>query len=322
MDLILEWHINDLSLGGQYQDANAVRGALEPLLQLRLKLPNFRERLYCSRSLCSRPATPTEDLQRAVLAVGERDYIRLVLSWLANSGPFWDDERYPNADDYFEFEGEDVTNQGLGEATRRRMLNVDAGVFSFKDGSPRFEHTPLTVDHGLQDEPLGEVEVPNCWLLSDLRSEFTKAPQSWGQVIERGESDFGQLVLSNDIVDILNRYPFEAAIADQVFVLLHVLQMIAEETKDDGGLTERGLEVIQKYFVGKLARFTDESDQNKHNFKRELTFKDPEALHASLFCSWHGKIRRQQFRIHFQWPRPIGQKKIKVVYIGPKITKA
>jgi len=322
MELTLELHINDLSLSGQYPDPHSFRGALEPLLQLRLKLPDLKEHLFCSRSICSRPATRTQDVQRAVLAVGETNYIRLVLTWLANAGPFWDDERYPNPDDYFRFESEDVTDQGLGEATRRRMTRVDAGVFSFQDGSSRFQHTPLPVDHGLQDDPLGQVQVPNCWLLSELQSAFTKAPRSWSQVVEKAKSDFDQLVFSNLIPSILSRYPFETAIVDRIFVLLDILQMVAMETNEDGALTEHGMEVIQEHFVGELALFTDESDQNKHNFKRELTFKDPEPSNSEIFCPWHGKIKRQQFRIHFQWPRPLGQKKIKVVYIGPKITKA
>jgi len=28
-----------------------------------------------------------------------------------------------------------------------------------------------------------------------------------------------------------------------------------------------------------------------------------------------------QFRIHFQWPKPKGQERLKIVYIGEKLTK-
>lgn len=52
-----------------------------------------------------------------------------------------------------------------------------------------------------------------------------------------------------------------------------------------------------------------------------MTFSDPSPTGKKLFCPWHGKIKTPQFRIHFEWPRPAGQREIKVVYIGPKITK-
>ncbi len=31
-------------------------------------------------------------------------------------------------------------------------------------------------------------------------------------------------------------------------------------------------------------------------------------LNGSLLCPWHGKIKTPQFRIHFEWPRPAGQR--------------
>ncbi len=58
-----------------------------------------------------------------------------------------------------------------------------------------------------------------------------------------------------------------------------------------------------------------------HEIKKDMTFTDPEDAQKGLFCSWHGKIKTPQIRIHFEWLRPKGQRSIKVAYIGPKITK-
>jgi hypothetical protein len=75
-------------------------------------------------------------------------------------------------------------------------------------------------------------------------------------------------------------------------------------------------------FMGEKAWFTDEGGRNKTNFRKEMTFCDPEDTSRNIFCSWHGKINiSYPIRIHFSWPITAEQRKIKVVYIGPKITK-
>jgi hypothetical protein len=56
-------------------------------------------------------------------------------------------------------------------------------------------------------------------------------------------------------------------------------------------------------------------------FKYELSFPDPDNNANKPDCTWHGKVKIAQFRIHFEWPRPVDQPYPKVVYIGPKITK-
>jgi hypothetical protein len=45
---------------------------------------------------------------------------------------------------------------------------------------------------------------------------------------------------------------------------------------------------------------------------------------GSLFKadSQHGKISHRYFRLHFEWPVPSGAEQIKVLYIGPKLTKS
>jgi hypothetical protein len=50
----MEWHINDLSLSGQFADSEAFRLALTPILQLRAKRDLLRSRFFCSRTLVTR----------------------------------------------------------------------------------------------------------------------------------------------------------------------------------------------------------------------------------------------------------------------------
>jgi hypothetical protein len=168
MGVTNEWHINDLSVSGQYRSPQDFRDALEPLLKLRHRRKFLKDNLFCSRLFVTRLATSVLTVQQATIALRDGNYTRLVLTWLANSGPLWDDERFPNPDDYFHFEGADVTDQGLGEAARRRLVLIEAGVFSFPHGTMRFRVTPLLVGHGLPEDPIDEVSVPNVWSLEEL----------------------------------------------------------------------------------------------------------------------------------------------------------
>ena len=130
------------------------------------------------------------------------------------------------------------------------------------------------------------------------------------------------MILSGEIADQLAPVPFHSGVAEKFLLLLRVLQKLTDETRE-GALTEAGLELRTAFFTGEKALFTDESDANKRDFARELTFADPSDPTQELFCPWHGKVKfGSQYRIHFEWPRPRGQTRIKVVYIGPKITAA
>ena len=45
-----------------------------------------------------------------------------------------------------------------------------------------------------------------------------------------------------------------------------------------------GNELYNKHFVGEKAWFTDESKKNKDNFRKEMTFPDPEDTSQKIFC--------------------------------------
>ena len=315
----MEWHLNDLSLAGQFTSPAAFRAALEPLLQLRRKRQDLRTRIFCSRSLYLRPVTHALNVQQTVLAVSDPLFKRLALEWFANGGPFWDDARATNPNDYFEYDGEDVTDQGLGESARRRLDEKAAGTFSFP--VQRFELTPLTVQHGLKEEPLGHVEVENSWAVADLETFVGGSVDSWAEMMNSARTQLDRLVFSKEIAGQLSPEPFESGMAERILHLLQVLQELATETQDDFSRTSRGMRLYETYFTGKAPAFTDESETNKKDFKSELTFADPSGASGRLFCPWHGKISRRHFRFHFEWPRPLGQREVKVTYIGPKVTK-
>ena len=319
----MEWHINDLSLDGQFLTSHEFKEALVPLLQLRSREQNLRDRLYCSRSLVSRPVTSISNLQQAVLATGDRSFRQLTLAWMANSGPFWDDNRQFNEEDYFEYNGHDVTNQGLGEAARRRQVEIHANVFSFKGGPHSFALTPLCIQHGLPEDILGTVDVDNWWDLAALEATLNslRTVRNWADLQAEVTRRFPHLTIPASAFDRLLPTPFSTCVTSGVFDKLNVLNIIAQETNAEGKLSEIGMELLENHFSGGKAWFTDESVSNKTSYRQEMTFQDPGVPGKTIFCPWHGKIKTPQTRIHFEWPRPANQQEIKVLYVGPKITK-
>lgn len=319
----MDLYINDLSLNGQFVDSQSFRAALEPLLQLKHRDPMLRDSLYCSRTLYTRQVTKINNLQQAVLETKDKLFIRQVLNWFVKSGPFWEDRRRPNKDDYFEYQTYDISDQGLGEAARSIIAGIIASVFSFRGSSIEFEQTPIVVRQGLPEAPIATITIDNCWTIEQLIEVFRAAKiyNSWQDVHCEINLRFSGLIFSDDVVEHLLSTPFSKQVTKRIFELLNVLNCLVVESNENAGLSASGKELLNSHFVGEKAWFTDESTANKTNFRQKMTFSDPEDTKKQIFCTWHGKIKTPQIRIHFEWPRPKGQNNIKVVYIGPKITK-
>jgi hypothetical protein len=320
----LRWYINDLSVQGQFaQPANFIT-SLTDLVKIRIKSPYIRERLFCSRSFSQRFATAEKSCAAIIATFASREQKQLLLSWLTSHGPFLDDDRLVDPDDYFEFEGQEVTEQGLGEAARRIRAEFAAGVFSFRDGPINFERDPLHVQHGLSESPLGYIDVPNVWDIATLHSRTVDAltpVNSWGELINVCRMKYERLTIADTVMQSLASNTFYPYVAERTIELLRVLHEYMADRRPDGAEGPKAQELRERHFVGDKAWFTDESNRNKQDFLTEMSFADPDNPTRKIFCTWHGKIKSPQFRIHFEWPVPKGQKILKVLYIGPKITK-
>jgi hypothetical protein len=246
--------------------------------------------------------------------------------WLDRTGPFVDDDRLTEPDDYFEYCGLDVTESGLGEATRRIKAREAAWTLSFKGGRLDFTVSPLIVDHGLAEARLGKYNVENVWTARDLaESAINSGPAiaSWRILVEVARERFSRLVLPDSLYQnpALAQEPFEATIRDRVLVLLSHLDSYMGGRGSGGAEGPRARYIIETFFVGDRALFSGESPTNQRKFINELTFPDPEDSNKTIFAHWHGKISHRFFRVHFEWPVNTEATKLKVVYIGPKITK-
>ena len=325
----MEWHINDLSLQGQFDDSKKLAETLEKLLKLRRRYRYLHTHLYCSSKLSFRPAVGNKTLQHVVRTMKNRNLITQIMAWLRKSGPFCEDESLCNERDRFTYQTEHVTGQGLGEAAIRRYLDLDAQSFSFAGGATPFNHSPLPVQYLSQQQLIDTIPVPNVWQLEELEQLLkatTPLPTNWHELMQEAGRRFPHLIFSDTIAHQAASTPLSGCLIHGIFERLDALETVCVETvkaEDDTlTLSPKGSQRWQHLTVGE-ALFSDESDSNKRAFKQQMTFFDPSHKKAPrLFCPWHGKIQcGYQYRIHFQWPRPSGQKAIKVVYIGDKITK-
>ena len=179
------------------------------------------------------------------------------------------------------------------------------------------------VRQGLPEASIATIKIDNHWtteqLIEVLRA--TKIYNSWQDVHCAINLRFSDLIFSDNVIAPLLSTPFSKQVTKRIFELLNVLNYLVVESNENAELSASGKELLNNHFVGEKAWFTDESPTKKTKFRQEMTFTDPENTKRQIFCTWHGKIKTPQIRIHFEWPRPKGQNNIKVVYIGPKITK-
>lgn len=322
----MRWYINDISLQGQFNDVPQFLTLLNELLSCRNRYIGLRTAMHLTRSIADREVAAGQTLRQVLLATNRTELRRTMLLWLDRKGPFIEDDRQPEIDDYFECKGLDVTDSGLGEATRRVRADIAVLTFSFAGGATEFGETPLTVDHGLPEDRLGAYAVSNVWDLPSLghsASNARPAPASWEQLVATAREDFPRLHIPDMFFSnpALAKEPFEAPICDRALALLKCLNDYMDGRTEGGAEGPASRAIIETFFTGDRALFSGESPTNQATFRAQMTFPDPEDAAKSIFAHWHGKISHRYFRLHFEWPVPPEATRLKVLYLGPKLTK-
>ena len=248
------------------------------------------------------------------------------LAWVGKSGPFIEEDRLAEAEDLFMCFGIEVTDGGLGEAARRCKALENVATMSFAGGAPDFACRPLPVVHGFEDDPIASYDVDNYWSADELTQAalaHQPMPTSWRGTVESAPVRFHRLHLPNAIYEDgrLAREPFDAVLRDRIFALLGILDAYMAGRGPDGVESPEAHEIVQTYFVGDRALFSPESSSNRRDHKADLTFPDPGGG-SDILAHWHGKISHRFYRLHFEWPVPATATELKVVYIGPKLTKS
>ncbi|MBB3952635.1 hypothetical protein [Aureimonas jatrophae] len=319
----MRWYVNDASLQGQYGDPSVFEQTLRELLSARTRVSAIKKDLRSTRALQNATASPGLTVRQILQRVRDRDLRSAFHSWLDRTGPFVEDDRLDEQDDYFEFEGVDVTSTGLGEAARRTKNGEDCATFSFPGGPRDFARGPLAIDHGLSEDRLGGYAVHNLWRVDRLIDHALSCGpgiRSWSELVDHARTKYRYLdILGLHEHDLLAREPFEASIRDRSLALMGLLDAYMAGRRKDGSEGPGARSVIETHFTGERALFTGESATNERLFEAEMTFTRADGV--KCFAPWHGKISHRFFRLHFEWPVPPQTTRLTVFYLGPKITK-
>ena len=316
----MEWILNDLSLEKAYTNLSEFADDLLKLLKVRASSSQIKSSLLCNRGLGQVEVSHGISFIKAVQKTLRRDERQLLLVWLDHNGPFWTDDREFNQDDYFEYQGTDVTDRGLGECSRRVINDKQITSVSMGKG---FLHTPLDVTHGIEDSPIATINVHNVWTRGQLKKSLTdaeKKPTSWQSLLEISRERYSNLIFSEDLLTQISSSPFNTCVADRFFDLCSALEKVIKSRDEGRSFTGETHQLVEKFFHGDKAWFSDETDNDKRDFRDRLKFKDCHDGEWKTF-TFHGKIKTPQTRVYFEWPLTPDMEKIQIVYFGPKITK-
>lgn len=316
MDVLL----NELSLHGQFTNVLAFQTAIDKIMSARSKMRQFGSELRCHRNLTQAKVTHELSLQQIVSQL-DRNKRGALMSWLTKEGPFWEDSRQHEVDDWLEFQNTIITDTALGESAYRYFNGSNSQAFSFSPSDWQF--TPITVNWHRNNSEIVDIDVINHWdanSLDDALQEKASPITSWQQLTKDMPIRCPNLSFSDDSFNPLYPHPFVHSAAQRIVELLETLNKFKNCFDDQGQRTTEGGRLYQDHFAKKKGWFTDSSDDEKIVFKNELTFNYPNDKDEKLFCSWHGKIKTPQIRIHFSYPI-YDDEPLYVPYIGPKITK-
>jgi hypothetical protein len=316
----LDLLVNDLSLHGQFTDLESFRVSIRRIMQIRVVAKRHLHALHCHRGLVTGLVTAQKRMPGALKALPLNEQ-RAIMSWLNQHGPFWDDNRLHDGGDWYECCKDVVTDTALGESAHCLLHGLDRRLVSFYPSN--FAYDPIAVERVFDDARRVPIHVRNYWDPGVVETCLAAAPPSlasWGALKTLAVARFTMLRFARDAFDGLQGQPFKQAVAERILVLLDVLNQLTQSVDAAGVRTANGHTIYQQHFTGDKAWFSDSSESEKHDFKEDLTFPHPDTPSRTVFCSWHGKVKSPQYRIHFSWPFTAGGQAF-VAFVGPKITK-
>jgi hypothetical protein len=322
----LDFILNDLSFHGQFPDIVTFKNAVNCVMTIRQKSLISGRAVYCHKGIINAQVTPTMIMPQAIQALTLEER-RALLQWITQQGPYWDDARNHQPDDWLECNGKVVTDTAVGEAGWCCLNGLDRGLISLAPSDWCFSPVPVEFvsDGGSKDG----VDVLNYWDSVAFEAMLQSAPVpigSWGQMEALARARYTQITFSPTAFSPLEGYPFFLSAAHRIIFILDILNRFKSCFDANGQRTPEGHQLYQDFFTGQSgdggrgALFCDSSDDEKNEFKTEMTFVHPGDASETIFCTWHGKVQTPQLRVHFSSPIRANDP-LYIVYIGPKITK-
>ena len=313
----MELLFNDLSLHGQFHSARDFEESIGRVMEMRALTGRFGRKLHCHRNLVNAQVTPELRMPQVVGALGA-DTRRALMGWLTKYGPFIEDIREHDGDDYLLAYGdEDVTDTAVGEAAYRRFSSVDRRLVSVSPSTWNFSLVPVAWHNGGSKS----IAVENYWERDALQRGLESAPapmQTWRDLEGIVRTRYTALTFSDDAFEPILHNPFVPGAAKKINQILGVLHELKHSFDAQGRLTNEGQELRDKHFTGE-ALISDSSDTDKERYRKELTFPNPSNPNEYLFCPMRGKVNTNvPIRVHYHWPIR-ADAPVYVVYVGRKI---
>lgn len=318
----MEVILNDLSLEAYGSSPPSLINDLLDLVQFNTQAKKFGGSIKSHRNVRNTFILGNKSLIDVIGLFTSRDQRQKILTWIDRSGPFWCESREENSDDYFEFNGLDVTDRGLGECARKQIINKPVASYSLGQ-KKEFRVNSLCVQHGLSEDILGLYKIKNYCDFESLRAQLHSLlprPRNWEDLISYAKAHFESLVFSDDLLSQIQAQPFSSCVSERFFELCNALEKIIKSRDDKNQFSSLTHELIEQHFHGDKAWFSDESPNDKRDFENQLQFKNCYSGEKEIF-TFHGKIKTPQIRIYFDWPLVPEMEQIQIVYFGPKITK-
>ena len=308
----MELMLNERSIEGQFYNPSMMLEAIGRIMTMRNIARRFGREVYCHRSALHRNAKPGTPLVQML----SREQQSATILWLTRHGPFWEDAPRHDPNEWFECNGEPVTEAGLAEAAYCSTTGMDRRMVSLIPST--WEYSPIRVTWRRDDTTSTDIDLGNYWdppaLEADLR-QADPAIESWSQLETVSRQRFQRLKFTANSFRYLDGQPFAPGAAARILSRLDVLDRLWA-----AGLgSSEGQRLYENHFTGDKAWFSDSSDTEKRKFRREFTFPSPNPNESHMFCTWHGKVNTPPYRIHFSWPVPPGGQ-LHVVYVGWKIS--
>lgn len=322
----MELLFNDLSLHGQFPNLASFRAAIERLMAIRQIAQRFGRSLHCHRNVAQAPVTPAMTMPRAVQALTLEER-RVLMQWLTQHGPFWEDARNHRPDDWLECSGRIVTDTAVGEAAWCCLNGIERTLVSLTPSN--WHYSPVPVDWVSETGDRTTARVANYWDSTAIEAALQAAAPplaSWGQLEALATAQCPQLTFAAGAFASLIGHPFVSGAAHRLMFILKTLNRFKSCFDSKGERTPEGHEIYRDFFTGRKgeggrgALFSDSSDDEKRRFEMEMTFKHPADTSRTLFCPWHGKVQTPALRVHFSSPVRADEP-LYVVYVGPKIAK-
>lgn len=321
MGLTVALLTNDLSIHGQFPDLHRFRDALRRLMAIRNVAKKYGREVHCHRNMAGVEVMPKVYMPQAIQSL-TRDERRVVMQWLTQQGPFWEDERVHSPDDWLECNGEIVTETAVGEAAYRCLNGIETHLVSLIPSS--WDFSPAVVKWLRNETAFRQNEVVNYRTANELKIALEIAPvefASWKALADGARVRCEHLTFSTHCFAPLNRYPFALTVAQNILRRLEILERLKCCFDAEGKCTPEGRELYRDHFAGERAWFSDSSSTEKSDFQKKLTFPNPTGGGKPLFCPWHGKVNNTPpIRIHFSLPITADEP-LYVLYVGPKITR-